>query len=897
MQHRIGSRILLSALSALGLGLGLGIGLGPGSPMSPSPAQAQSPAAIDPGQLRAELGDFRRLVGAVAFAADDVWAAGDGIVHFDGAGWKQVISGQRPFFRAIDGSAPDQIWAAGELAADYCDSYGLLYHFDGQSWQPQATGTHVPLYGLDMLSATDGWAVGGMEQAVIVRYDGRAWHTVAAPELAGLRAVQALAADDVWAVGDRGAIAHYDGQGWEVIEGPGFAYLTDLHLLHAGFGWAVGIDRDNSGSAVVLAFRDGRWTLDSFDEMPALYAVRSLAEDWTLAVGRNGVLMHHDGTLWREVGRTNPGGYNPWGFGPSPAGEPGDPEAPPGGVAADETVDQQASTAATAATADVASAPDGDAPPRLRWDERTLNSLVLMPDKETLLAVGFAGQIVSVRDDLSWRELHTGHVLGAIDMLNPDFGWVVGTGGRPLRWDGQTWTAPPAPSSARWLSDVEVVAPNDAWAIGRRGTVLHWDGAAWTQTPRFTWLDLVAVAFNGPADGWAVAVANGEDAGGAPWDWTAESIVFRWDGTAWRQAIRLCHAWITDLAVQGPGRVWFAAGGRGQVLLWDGAGFSWQPVWGYDSPSGPGTGISWFGGGADGALWGNTYFGGFARLENGIWRSHRLAGSMDEETYIGRIAGGDRDGFWTLTNSVLQHVDADGKMQPVLTLPNSMNGMDIVTDAAGVAEVFLIGEASTVLHYRAPSARQLAPLATATAALPPPLLHPTPTPFSVYDRDAVVERLTALVDPDDTGEAQIDQLRLMSLASWWRTVDVDYLDIPEDEDEDWPWFWEDHGSLDPCDRGADLPVWVAEFSAGPRCPSHLLAVLDGSGRDAWQLVCYPRRVATVYLPLALRPKEAPDAALTPSPTPTLRSLTPEPVTDIHGACPTVTPRPEDPEEP
>ena len=148
---------------------------------------------------------------------------------------------------------------------------------------------------------------------------------------------------------------------------------------------------------------------------------------------------------------------------------------------------------------------------------------------------------------------------------------MVGTGGRPLRWDGQTWTAPPAPSSARWLSDVEVVAPNDAWAIGRRGTVLHWDGAAWTQTPRFTWLDLVAVAFNGPADGWAVAVANGEDAGGAPWDWTAESIVFRWDGTAWRQAIRLCHAWITDLAVQGPGRVWFAAGGRGQVLLWDGA--------------------------------------------------------------------------------------------------------------------------------------------------------------------------------------------------------------------------------------------------------------------------------------------------------------------------------------
>ena len=47
----------------------------------------------------------------------------------------------------------------------------------------------------------------------------------------------------------------------------------------------------------------------------------------------------------------------------------------------------------------------------------------------------------------------------------------------------------------------------------------------------------------------------------------------------------------------------------------------------------------------------------------------------------------------------------------------------------------------------------------------------------------------------------------------------------------------------------------------------------------------------------LRPPPAPSDTLTPSPTPTLRSLTPEPVTDIHGACPTVTPRPEDTEEP
>lgn len=861
----------------------------------PSTAWAQSTTVLDPGTWRAELGDFRRLVGAVAFAADDVWAVGDGIVHYDGGAWKQVISGYRPFFRAIDGPAPDQIWAAGELAADYCDSYGLMYRYDGRDWQPEATGTHVPLYGLDMVTATEGWAVGGMEQAVILRYDGRSWRAVAAPEVGGLRAVQALSAEDVWAVGDRGAIVHYDGQDWEVIDGPAFAYLTDLHLLNAGFGWAVGIDRDNSGAAVALAFRDGRWSLDSFDEMPALYAVRSLAEDWTLAVGRNGVLMHHDGTTWREVGRTNPGGFNPWGFGPAPAGEPGTPgQACPAPTVAASPMGF-AAPAADPAAGPFTAVPDGDAPPRMRWDERTLNSLLPMPDKETLLAVGYAGQIISVRDDLSWRELHAGHLLGAIDMLSPDFGWVVGTGGRPLRWDGQTWTAPPAPSSARWLSDVAVLTRNDTWAVGRRGTVLHWDGQAWTQTPRFTWLDLVALDFASAADGWAVAVASSGD--GGPWDWSSESILFHWDGVSWRQAMRLCHGWISDVAIQGKNRVWFAMGGRGQVLLWDGTGFSWQPILGYDSPSGTGSDVNQFAVGSDGTLWGAGYFGGIARLDGGTWRSYRVDSADDEGAYLGQIKGGDRNGFWSLTGDQLWHVDAAGIRQPVLKLSGTMNDMDVVSDASGVPEVFMIGEASTVLHYRAPSARQPVPPATATAALPPPLLHPTPTPYSAYDRDEVAERVTALVDPDDTGEARLDRLRLMSLATWWRDADVDYLDIPDDEEGPWPWFWDEHGSLDPCDRGAELPVWVAEFSAGPRCPSHLRVVLDGSGRDAWQMVCYPRRVATLYLPLVLRPKEAPDPGQTPSPTATLRSLTPEPVLDIQGACPTRTPRPEEPDEP
>ncbi len=874
-------RLLLRALFAFALGLGLGLG---GHDAAPRPAGAQAADPLGPGLWRAELGDFNRLVNAVAFAVDDVWAVGDGIVHFDGRGWKQVLSGRRPFFRAIDGLGPDQIWAAGAQDADYCDSYGLMYRYDGRSWQAEATGTHVPLYGLDMVSATEGWAVGGMQQAVVLRYDGSGWRTVAAPEVGGLRAVQALAPDDVWAVGDRGAIVHYDGQGWQALDGPGFAYLTDLHLLTPSFGWAVGIDRENTGAAVVLAFRNGRWSLDSFDEMPALYAVRSLGEDWTLAVGRNGVLMHHDGQTWREVGRTNPGGFNPWGFGPAPAGMPGGAAAEGGDPAA----------------APSGGGTDGDAPPRIQWDQQTLNSLILMPDHETLLAVGYAGQVVQVRDNLSWRELHTGHELTAIDMLSADYGWVVGRGGRPLLWDGRVWSSPPAPGSSRWVSDLDVVSRSDVWAVGRRGTVLHWDGQAWTQLPRFTWLDLVAVAFDGPADGWAVAIAQRDD--GAPWDWTTESILFRWDGKAWTQVLRLCHSGLTDVAVQGRDDVWFAQPWPdARVLHWDGRGYSWHPILGYDTPAGDGARVAAFARGADGSLWAAGQGGeGIARLQAGRWQSQRLRQEAGSQAGLGPIAGGDRNGFWALTGGYpdqhLVHVGADGAMERILTLGPSFRNLAVVTGADGSPEVFLIGAGSTVLHYRAPSATRLSPLATATAALPAALLQPTPTPFSAFSRDEAEARSGALVDPEDSGEARLDRMRLMSLSTWWRTVDLDYLEVPEPEgDEDWPWFWREHGSLDPCDRGADLPVWVAEFSAGPRCPSHLLVVLDGSGVDAWQMVCFPRRVATVYLPLALRPRDPDDPALTPTPTPTQRSLTPEPVRDIQGACPTTTPWPDEPE--
>lgn len=892
----MGDRRLWAAALAMGGGLGLATGV----VTAPPPARAAL-RELAPGMWQAEVGDFTHLVSAVAFAADDIWAAGDGIVHFDGAGWRQTLPGKRPFFHAIDGLSGSQLWAAGAVEVDYCDAYGVVYRFDGRGWQAETVETHAPLFGMDMVSATDGWAVGGTENAIIVRYDGTAWRAQVAPEVAGLRAVHAVAPDNVWAVGDRGAMAHFDGRAWQAVAGPRFAYLTDVHFLDGDQGWAVGVDA-TLPAGVVLAYRGGQWLLDSIEELPQLSAVQMLAPSVTVAVGARGAILFHDGRAWREVGRTYPGGYAPY-------GGPGATETRPGkgsGTAAEEDASEGAlepGAGEPVGDAPAAGMPAGGAPGGQELTH-ALNSLVVLPDRETMIAVGYAGQVVQIEDTLQWTELHTGHELLNIDMLDAGYGWVVGSGGRPLHWDGAAWTAPSAPASARWLRDVAVVARDDVWAVGRRGTVLHWDGTAWTAVPSFTWLDLLAVAFAGPDDGWAVA--NAFEDPEQPWESVQESYVFHWDGQAWRQAIRLCGVGLADIAALGAEDVWFTDPAHPRVLHFDGQSWSWHPVWGSPRADGPASGIQHLAVGADGSAWGTGYVyvqdsgGNYyihtapIRLEDGIWRTQPHVAGME---YLRAMAGASADGVWGLTwdNRLVRFTPGEagqeGQLTPILDVGPSMQGLAVVPGPDGVPNAWLIGLATTVIRYRAPSAAHPQPLATATAPLPPPRFHPTPTPYSVYDRDEAMARVVGLVDPEDSGEVRVDSLRLMSLATLQQVQERDYLSYPWDEDL---WYWDGRGSLYLCDRSASYPVWMAEVSVSPRCASHALVALDAAGRDAWGLQCYPRRLATVYLPMLLRPRDGGMVEPTATTPPDSRDLTPEPVTDIIGACPTSTPWPDDP---
>lgn len=89
--------------------------------------------------------NFCNVTGVKAFAADDVWAAGNGawtgflgplLYHWDGSAWKAVqvgVNQQKLALQAIDGRSPTDIWAVGDTLMQ--GGGALAVRGDGTTWE------------------------------------------------------------------------------------------------------------------------------------------------------------------------------------------------------------------------------------------------------------------------------------------------------------------------------------------------------------------------------------------------------------------------------------------------------------------------------------------------------------------------------------------------------------------------------------------------------------------------------------------------------------------------------------------------------------------------------------------------------------------------------------------
>jgi hypothetical protein len=239
-------------------------------------------------------GDERNvLYGIGVVSANDIWVVGfryDAaatvgtlIEHWNGTSWS-VVPSPNPGYDSnvlygIGVVSANDIWAVGNFYNTASDVYEqtLIEHWNGTSWSvvpsPNPGAAYNFLYGIEVISANDIWAVGGFrntsgaEQTLIEHWNGSHWSVVTSPSPGAngtLRGIAVVSARNIWAVGsfyntsgaEQTLIEHWNGSHWSVVTSPnpGSAHnvLYGIAVASARNIWAVGSLRNTNGALQTL---------------------------------------------------------------------------------------------------------------------------------------------------------------------------------------------------------------------------------------------------------------------------------------------------------------------------------------------------------------------------------------------------------------------------------------------------------------------------------------------------------------------------------------------------------------------------------------------------------------------------------------------------------------------
>jgi hypothetical protein len=204
----------------------------------------------------------------------------------------------------------------------------------------QSTGFFGGFLGVDAVSPTDGWAVGGNGNGVVQRFNGTRWSIFPSPDLlaggangwADLSGVDATSASNAFAVGNstaatggaKTAVAlHWNGSAWSKQAVPKAAgtdtELTAVKAFSATDAWAVG-ETASSGftfrKTLAMHYDGTAWravpTPSPGTNTNFVTAVDGVASGNVWAVGyllnqpygnriRQSMILHWDGTAWTQV--------------------------------------------------------------------------------------------------------------------------------------------------------------------------------------------------------------------------------------------------------------------------------------------------------------------------------------------------------------------------------------------------------------------------------------------------------------------------------------------------------------------------------------------------------------------------------------------------------------------
>ncbi len=262
-------------------------------------------------------------------SGSNVYAAGDGLVHYDGYEWRRVSTpSEIDYFLSISTTQSGDLLALVNIQGEWMAG---LYYFDGLKWSRMDLHSFDPdavvwgtspsnavvagsdgafqydgvawriMQGLDIhdLHATWGNAVGNMfavgEFGAILRDDGTGWKTMNSPVDLELRGVWGTSDRNVIAVGAEGAIIHFDGANWASMTSPTMRGLHSVWGSSPNAVYAVG------DSGTILRYDGAVWTMDSSGTSECLRKIWGNSSNDMYAAGCEGTLLHSDGSHWVRI--------------------------------------------------------------------------------------------------------------------------------------------------------------------------------------------------------------------------------------------------------------------------------------------------------------------------------------------------------------------------------------------------------------------------------------------------------------------------------------------------------------------------------------------------------------------------------------------------------------------
>ncbi|PZR96695.1 MAG: hypothetical protein DLM69_10475 [Candidatus Chloroheliales bacterium] len=403
-------------------------------------------------------------------SADEGWAVGEmnggygcSMYHYTAGHWQAVDCPISVPLNRVRMLSADDGWAVGEGGAILHYTAGrwqVVAGFGSDYWQnaPNRGPTKGHLADLQMLSPTEGWAVGsepglfGGYHAVMLHYHAGVWQAMSGSDNVSLSGVSFSAPDDGWAVSDNynytpdfpATLMRYHAGAWQAVDSPNDAPLACVQMLSASEGWAM-------GDSAALHYQDGRWTVDNGFISTSVDALTMVSPTEGWAVGSFGAVQHYTAGHWQRVS--------------SP------------------TVHDLSA---------VSFANPGDG-----W------------------AVG--DNVILHYTAGGWRKVANpgGHRLYSVQMLSPADGWAVGEYGTILRYQNGQWAAVASPTKDS-LFGLSMVSAADGWAVSLNNTtsgsapatylssILRYQDGRWAKVSIPGAISVTSIQMSGPDNGWAV---------------------------------------------------------------------------------------------------------------------------------------------------------------------------------------------------------------------------------------------------------------------------------------------------------------------------------------------------------------------------------------------------------